>query len=669
MLREMTSSAFAHSFKRFAQCAVVGLALAGLAACGGGGSSTPAATAPTTPTPTPDIPITPAPTDQPAPTADQLEAAVVIAAGETVDGTLESADDVKYYRLDVAETSVVELTIDAEAGTEVALLDSSGAVVLAHAVTASKATLRHTVVKGVYHVRALAKRINESRPFRLVNQVTKVSKYAGLVINIITLSPKFDIPLGSVGEINIDLRGIFDSSQPLKYSIGGEFGVGSLGTLSGRFERDQLRLSPTSDAVPTTLRLIVKATASEVDNIPGASVPIEITLFGIMVKPSHRTGVIEFIDPRETYTSQNLGDYFLYPEGAQISFNLTETRRLPSESDWTRRITNGRLVVSTTSVRNGDLIGITVTATDPLGRTADLLVTVTVQYSPTVKPEYQYGVRGDIAPGETYTSENLGDYFDYPEGAQISFTLVAGRPEPNRTGWTHGIENGRLVVSGASDMDPGDYIPLVVYATVDPAGPENAELSFVVMVEEVPPISLSDVPCDREEIVETDETECIHDESIALGGTYTSRNVEDYFYPAGTQTRFATQAATGTPRVEGWTHRIVDRKLVVTVPSNPDADRTPRDNLRIYLSAEDPDGASARRLFSFTIAPEEMQQPTPDPMQQPTPSPGGGAMCPLIVEAYRSRIRDGSISRDDAIQACRIVQRGVGSGVHCCDGI
>ena len=36
MLREMTRSALAHSFKRFAQCAVVGLALAGLAACGGG---------------------------------------------------------------------------------------------------------------------------------------------------------------------------------------------------------------------------------------------------------------------------------------------------------------------------------------------------------------------------------------------------------------------------------------------------------------------------------------------------------------------------------------------------------------------------------------------------------------------------------------------------------
>ena len=485
MLRERTESASPHAFKRIAQLALLGIALAGLTCCGGGGSSTPKKSDPAeTPTPTPpEIPITPTSTDQPAPTEAELAAATVITAGETVTGTLESADDVKYYRLDVAEASVVELTIDAEAGTEIALLDDSGRVVLAHAVTASESTLRHTVVKGVYYVRARAKKINESRFFRLVNKVTKISKYAGTVINILQLKPKVDIPLGPLGEINIDLRGIFDSSQPLKYSIGGEFGIGPLGTLSGRIVRDQLRLSPTSDAVPTTLRLIVKATPADVDNIPGASVPIEVTLSGIMVKPDYREdrgGVIEFIDPREAYTSQDLGGYFLYPEGAQIRFNLTETRRLPSESNWTRRITDGRLAVSTTSVRNGDLIGITVTATDPLGRTADLLVTVTVQYSPTVKNEYKSGIRGIVAPGETYTSENLGDYFLYPEGAQINFTVKAGRPEPNRTGWTHGIENGRLVVSGASDLDPGDYIPLVVYARLDPAGPESAELNFVV---------------------------------------------------------------------------------------------------------------------------------------------------------------------------------------------
>ena len=37
LLRETTSSAFGRTFKRFARLAVAGLALAGLAACGGGG--------------------------------------------------------------------------------------------------------------------------------------------------------------------------------------------------------------------------------------------------------------------------------------------------------------------------------------------------------------------------------------------------------------------------------------------------------------------------------------------------------------------------------------------------------------------------------------------------------------------------------------------------------
>ena len=76
LLREMTSSAYAHSFKRFAQLAVAGLALAGLAACGGGGgSSTPAET---TPTPTPD-PI-------PAPMDMQIEPAPVDVACFVSDG-------------------------------------------------------------------------------------------------------------------------------------------------------------------------------------------------------------------------------------------------------------------------------------------------------------------------------------------------------------------------------------------------------------------------------------------------------------------------------------------------------------------------------------------------------------------------------------------------------
>ena len=107
LLREMTSSALAHSFKRFARLAVVGLALAGLAACGGGGggSSTPAEETPT-PTPPPacpqgqvrgddgqcmaEIPITPTPAPEPSPTQNGRE--VVRAYGVGVGATRQEGE-------------------------------------------------------------------------------------------------------------------------------------------------------------------------------------------------------------------------------------------------------------------------------------------------------------------------------------------------------------------------------------------------------------------------------------------------------------------------------------------------------------------------------------------------------------------------------------------------
>ena len=313
MLCEMTRSALAYSFKRFAQGAVVGFALTGLAACGGGGSSTPAKTIPT-PTP-PKISIRPAPTDLPAPAEAELEAATVISAGETVTGTLESADDVKYYRLEVAETSVVELTIDAEAGTEIALLDSSGRVVLVHAVTASKATLRHMLEKGSYYVRAAAKKINESKTFRLLSKVTKASKYVGTVINILRGIPKVDIPLGVAGEINIDLRGVFDGQPPITYRIGGQVGI-----LSAHIEQESIRLSPTSDAVPGSLKLTVTATRPEVDNIPGASVSFTANLVeppnqAPRPKPEYADGdVLKLLTPGQLFSAQ----VFEYMEDEQV---------------------------------------------------------------------------------------------------------------------------------------------------------------------------------------------------------------------------------------------------------------------------------------------------------------------------------------------------------------
>ena len=146
MLRERKDPAFARAFKRIAQLALVGIALAGLTACGGGGGgSSTAAKAPTpasdpTPTPTPDptptptptppvttptppeIPITPAPTDHP----DTLEAAADITAGQTVEGSIDSPEDVDFFKLQLTGPSTVTFWTTGEADVAIALKDGEG---------------------------------------------------------------------------------------------------------------------------------------------------------------------------------------------------------------------------------------------------------------------------------------------------------------------------------------------------------------------------------------------------------------------------------------------------------------------------------------------------------------------------------------------------------------
>ena len=243
LLREMTSSALAPSFKRFARLAVAGLALAGLAACGGGGgSSTPAATAPTTPTPTPEIPITPAPaTDHP----NTLEAAVVIAAGATVEGSIDSPDDMDFFKVQLTDPGTVTFWTTGEADTVITLLDGDGNDLSAAAGSVSSrpagggtglvaATLttadsagRVSVTTGLDEVvaRVSGREDGNTGDYNLRNEFE-----GNLAPRVLEALAPVTVKAGS--SITVDLSGAFEDPEGGALTFGYRFGAGQVGPVS-----------------------------------------------------------------------------------------------------------------------------------------------------------------------------------------------------------------------------------------------------------------------------------------------------------------------------------------------------------------------------------------------------------------------------------------------------
>ena len=275
LLREMTSSAFAHSFKRIAQLAVAGLALAGLAACGGGGSSTPAEETPTpapdpdpaptpdpTPTPTPDpapaptpdptaptpstppeIPITPAPAAEDHP--DTLAAAVVVAAGATVEGSIDSPDDVDFFKVELSDPGTVTFWTTGAADTVVTLMDGDGndlsaaagsaslrptgggaGLVAAAADTANSAG-RVSVTTGLDEVfaRVSGRSGGSTGDYNLHNEVAE-----NLAPRVLGAIAPATVKAG--GTTTVDLSGAFEDPEGGALTFSTSFGAGQVGPVS-----------------------------------------------------------------------------------------------------------------------------------------------------------------------------------------------------------------------------------------------------------------------------------------------------------------------------------------------------------------------------------------------------------------------------------------------------
>ena len=238
LLREMTSSAFAHSFKRFAQLAVAGLALAGLAACGGGGSSTPAATTPTTP---PEIPITRAPGDHP----NTLATAVVVAAGATVEGSIDSPDDVDFFKVELTDPGTVTFWTTGEADTAITLFDEDGNDLSAAAGSASSGTAgggaglvaaaadtansagRVSVTTGLDEVfaRVSGRSGGSTGDYTLHNEVAE-----NLAPRVLGALAPATLKAGS--STTVDLSGAFEDPEGGALTFSTSFGAGQVGPVS-----------------------------------------------------------------------------------------------------------------------------------------------------------------------------------------------------------------------------------------------------------------------------------------------------------------------------------------------------------------------------------------------------------------------------------------------------
>ena len=321
-----------HTFfrgRKWLAAAVSCLFVMGLYACGGGGGEEGGGGEGT-----PEMTIMPTPTgDHP----DTIASAAAIADGETVDGSIDSPDDEDFFRLDVPEgTSVIDITLRAEAGVEVALLDGDGnvlgvaetvegtasqaggagpvaaaaspsAVPLLVAVGlrvalphASRAAARYLIrLASTPQGRAFLLRNRGTArklAFKLVGRALTQAALAGSLVNVVRGIPNATLPIGRTTTVTIDLRqhfGVQPSADPppsFDFKVG--IGVGVPKRISELvpalrnvgltvvLERSTMRIGTTSDAAAGPVRLTVSASIP----VPGTegvisavSIPFTVT--------------------------------------------------------------------------------------------------------------------------------------------------------------------------------------------------------------------------------------------------------------------------------------------------------------------------------------------------------------------------------------------------------
>ena len=342
-----------------------------------------------------------------------------IVSGDSVEGHLDSPDDIDMFRIRIAETSTIDVTLTSEeAGIEIALLDSSG-IVLATAVTASEARLLTTVQRGEFFARvralgpALKQKLGElSEGFNLA---LKVAKNIESLINILEGRAEIDVEVGGI-------RGTFVLGKHFEFpsgSTGRAFKTSlSVAGLTATLEQDALRISAAEDAVPGALRFTVTASAF---GLPNAVKVFQVNLIeGSNLPPTSRCGslVQQTVDPGQSATFL-LSECFTDDQPDELVF---ATSIVGSGTEWQVGISLGNLEVqSGVGMSSRDFIAVEVTATDSSGQSAMQAFRVNLNKGlPAIRPQ---SVPVMSLEADAIKTIDLTRFFEDPEGSLLTFQL------------------------------------------------------------------------------------------------------------------------------------------------------------------------------------------------------------------------------------------------------
>lgn len=184
--------------------------------------------------------------------------AAVVRPGQEIEATLASADDVDFFRIDLAERQEIKFTLDAEAGIEIAVLDSDGAVI-ATAVTESKVETTISAAGRIFiRVRDKTKRgwdrLNRTRGVKAYSFISNVVDVAKTIINIKRGIPHYMLSVGGVG-VDFDLHNHFTLPDGRRVVSNV---TASLPGVEASIQGTTVRLSASGATVPGGVRIVLK---------------------------------------------------------------------------------------------------------------------------------------------------------------------------------------------------------------------------------------------------------------------------------------------------------------------------------------------------------------------------------------------------------------------------